>query len=168
MKKTTITLSAATQTDVEQIARLAHQIWNTHYPGIISQQQIDFMLADRYSHHKITDEIAAGIYYYIIQAEREPIGFIAIEELSDKHFFIHKFYLKKENSRGGAGTLAFSQLLERHPIAEMRLQVNRKNYQAVNFYFKMGFSIEKAEDFPIGGGYFMEDFVMVWSREKLA
>jgi len=43
----------------------------------------------------------------------------------------------------------------------LRLQVNRQNYKAVNFYFKMGFIIESVGDFDIGGGYFMNDFVMV-------
>lgn len=43
----------------------------------------------------------------------------------------------------------------------IRLQVNRSNYKAINFYFKKGFVIERAEDFDIGNGYFMNDFVMI-------
>jgi len=43
----------------------------------------------------------------------------------------------------------------------IRLQVNRKNYKAINFYFKNGFTIESVGDFDIGGGYYMNDFVMI-------
>jgi ribosomal protein S18 acetylase RimI-like enzyme len=46
-------------------------------------------------------------------------------------------------------------------INAMRLQVNRKNVKAINFYFKNGFVIEDAKDFDIGSGYFMKDFVMI-------
>jgi ribosomal protein S18 acetylase RimI-like enzyme len=43
----------------------------------------------------------------------------------------------------------------------MRLQVNRQNYTAINFYFKLGFTIERVADFDIGHGFFMNDFVML-------
>ncbi|MDB5281655.1 MAG: N-acetyltransferase, partial [Bacteroidota bacterium] len=43
----------------------------------------------------------------------------------------------------------------------IRLQVNRLNYKAVNFYFKVGFIIEAVGDFNIGADYYMNDFVMI-------
>jgi hypothetical protein len=46
----------------------------------------------------------------------------------------------------------------------MRLTVNRQNYKSINFYFKIGFRIEKCADFPIGNGFVMNDFVMVWRK----
>jgi diamine N-acetyltransferase len=45
--------------------------------------------------------------------------------------------------------------------SELRLTVNRKNFKAINFYFKNGFIIESVKDFDIGNGYLMEDFVML-------
>jgi ribosomal protein S18 acetylase RimI-like enzyme len=44
---------------------------------------------------------------------------------------------------------------------ELRLQVNRQNYKAINFYFRNGFIIESIADFDIGDGYFMNDFIML-------
>jgi len=41
----------------------------------------------------------------------------------------------------------------------LQLQVNRNNI-AVNFYKKHGFKIIAEEDFDIGNGYFMNDYVM--------
>jgi hypothetical protein len=46
------------------------------------------------------------------------------------------------------------------------LQVNRRNIKAVNFYFKKGFIIDRAEDFDCGGGYTMDDFFMIRKQEK--
>ena len=40
------------------------------------------------------------------------------------------------------------------------LTVNRQNYKAINFYFKHGFKIKSVDDFDIGNGFFMNDFVM--------
>jgi hypothetical protein len=41
------------------------------------------------------------------------------------------------------------------------LTVNRKNYKAINFYFKNGFTIKEIADFDIGNGFFMNDFIMI-------
>jgi hypothetical protein len=44
---------------------------------------------------------------------------------------------------------------------KLKLTVNRKNFKAINFYFKNGYIIESVEDFDIGESYLMNDFVMV-------
>ena len=61
----------------------------------------------------------------------------------------------------------FDFILREYVPQEIRLQVNRQNFKAINFYFKAGFKIEKVADFDIGDGYFMNDFIMIWeSLEK--
>jgi ribosomal protein S18 acetylase RimI-like enzyme len=39
------------------------------------------------------------------------------------------------------------------------LNVNRNN-SALNFYQRLGFTIQRKEDIAIGNGYLMEDYVM--------
>ena len=46
----------------------------------------------------------------------------------------------------------------------VRLTVNRKNFKAINFYFKQGFIIEEVKDFDIGNNYEMNDFIMLYKR----
>jgi hypothetical protein len=41
----------------------------------------------------------------------------------------------------------------------LQLNVNRKN-KATGFYLNMGFSVLKEELLDIGGGYFMDDYVL--------
>ena len=79
-----------------------------------------------------------------------------------KSFFIHKFYVDTQTQRTGVGRAFFDFLLKEFKPEVIRLQVNRMNYKAINFYFKNGFVIEKVADFDIGDGYFMNDFVMIW------
>ena len=43
------------------------------------------------------------------------------------------------------------------------LNVNRYNYSAQSFYEKFGFKVLKEEDIHIGGGYFMNDYVLRYS-----
>ena len=41
----------------------------------------------------------------------------------------------------------------------IELNVNRQN-PAVDFYLHMGMHIDRQGDFPIGNGYFMNDYIM--------
>ncbi|HSC98825.1 MAG TPA: hypothetical protein VLI21_07980, partial [Casimicrobiaceae bacterium] len=50
-----VTLTVADAADIPQIQRLADEIWRRHYPGIISDAQIDYMLATGYSNEALTD-----------------------------------------------------------------------------------------------------------------
>jgi ribosomal protein S18 acetylase RimI-like enzyme len=61
----------------------------------------------------------------------------------------------------GIGAKVFEQILEFvKENKKISLQVNRKNFKSINFYFKQGFTIEYVKDFEIGNGYLMEDFIM--------
>lgn len=153
--------SPATIADVALIARLADKIWREHYPAIISMAQIDFMLADRYSEKAIANGMERGEKFFLAYVGEEPVAYASIA-LKDSYYYLHKFYLDVSKHRSGIGRQFFNYLLsqidETKPI---RLQVNRVNYKAINFYFKVGFVIESVGDFDIGGGYFMNDFIMI-------
>jgi diamine N-acetyltransferase len=147
--------------DAPVIQQLAHKIWHQHYPDIISVEQINFMLADRYSINAITTGLQKGEIFYLAYLDETPVALADIE-LKGDHYFLHKFYVDVASHRGGIGSRFFEYLLQqtdaRKPI---RLQVNRQNYKAINFYFKKGFVIEGVGDFDIGGGFTMNDFVMI-------
>lgn len=79
--------------------------------------------------------------------------------------FLNKLYIDtREQGRGLGQAIWQNVLLLLSDLREMRLQVNRQNYKAINFYFKVGFVIERVADFDIGDGYFMNDFVMLYRR----
>lgn len=151
--------------DLHLVQQLAHQIWNEYYPEIIGQEQVDFMLGSLYSLSSLEDQIDQGQKFILITDESGiEIGFIAISEKEKQEWFIHKFYILGSKQNKGIGQAVFNQFLEDYTPKIVRLQVNRQNFKAINFYFKVGFTIERVADFDIGHGYFMNDFIMIWQK----
>jgi ribosomal protein S18 acetylase RimI-like enzyme len=156
-------LKPATISDISKIYSLAESIWEVHYVPIIGKEQVDFMLQWMYSEHSLKEQMTQkGHSFYLIQKNNEDIGFISVSKGAEA--FIHKFYIHQDFQKEGIGSQVFNQILSiLESPKSIRLTVNRKNYKSINFYFKNGFCIEKVEDFDIGNGYFMNDFVMLWT-----
>jgi ribosomal protein S18 acetylase RimI-like enzyme len=154
----------ATLEDLDKIIVLAHKIWNDHYPEIIGQEQVDYMLEKMYDAESLKQQMQSNdLFFLAYPTEYEaPIAFISIKEVENGSFFIHKFYVNTQIQRSGVGRAFFEFVVKNFNPEVIRLQVNRMNYKAINFYFKNGFTIEKVADFDIGDGYFMNDFVMIW------
>jgi ribosomal protein S18 acetylase RimI-like enzyme len=160
-----VKLIPASIEDIPKISHLANTIWNQHYPSVITQDQIDYMLRKNYNSSALLAQIEEGQQFFMITNLGENVGFLSISEKEDTTHFIHKFYIDLNAHNQGIGKSAFGLLLQEMPaIKTIRLQVNRKNYKPINFYFKLGFKIEYVADFDIGNGYFMNDFVMVWNK----
>lgn len=156
-----IKLQKATTADTEAISHLAVIVWNQHYPAIISREQIDYMLKLMYSAQSLKEQIEIKKHqFYFIESKGVRIGFISVCEERKGVWFLSKFYIDQNVASKGAGTTAFELLLQEIQPQEISLTVNRQNYKSINFYFKLGFKIEKVADFDIGNGYVMNDFVM--------
>jgi ribosomal protein S18 acetylase RimI-like enzyme len=162
------------QEDIPAVALLAQRIWNAHYPAIISQEQINYMLADRYSSQSLAEQMQSGQSFLLAEIAGEILGFLSIGALKDIRnttlrgddygsgcYFLHKFYLAPECQGKGLGQAMLKELLHKLPeIRLLRLQVHRNNIQAWRFYQKQGFEIVAEEDFEIGDRFLMQDFVM--------
>lgn len=160
-------LIPATVFDVDEINQLAIKIWSIHYPPIIGEEQVKYMLDKMYAkeklHHQISKESQT---YFLIQLEKQNIGFVSLEFTGNKEAFINKFYISNNHQRNGLGQQTFLRIVNYFKeVSTFSLQVNRQNFIAINFYFKVGFVIEKVEDFDIGDGYQMNDFIMIWKRK---
>lgn len=131
-------------------------------------EQIEYMLNEFYSFDSMVKQMEDGQEFYLIEEENEELGFVSISRKSNRNWFIHKFYIDVEKHSKNIGSRAFKSILELiekrdgEGEKEIRLTVNRNNYQSINFYFKNGFKIEKVEDFDIGKGYYMNDFIMLY------
>lgn len=151
----------ATAKDIPLINELAQKIWREHYPAIISVEQIEFMLLNRYSKRAIEEGMMHEEKYFLAYNHDEAVAYASIE-WKGEFYYLHKFYLDVSKHRSGIGKQFFDYLLTQIDSPKpIKLQVNRTNYKAINFYFKVGFIIETVGDFDIGGGYFMNDFVMI-------
>jgi hypothetical protein len=78
-----IKLKEAGISDINSIAALAKLIWNQHYPSIIGQAQIDYMLGKMYDKYSLKEQILIKKHrFYLIEFEGKAIGFISIYEES--------------------------------------------------------------------------------------
>ncbi len=150
---------------LQVVQDLARKIWNVHYVSIIGQEQVDYMLSRMYDLESLEHQMVSGDIFYLLFDGAKPLGFASIKRESDASWFLNKLYVETEEHRRGLGGFLLQALIQNHDITCMRLQVNRQNYKAINFYFKMGFVIDRVADFDIGDGYFMNDFVMVLGKE---
>lgn len=156
-------LIAATEKDIDTIAQLATITWNQHYPVIIGQQQVDYMLNLMYSNKSLQEQLIVKKHkFYLISYGNEAVGFISVNEQQAGDWFLNKFYIDQVKAAKGIGTKAFEELTKLIAPKKMTLTVNRGNFKSVNFYFKVGFKIKELTTIDIGNGFVMDDFVMQW------
>lgn len=158
-----IEIRPVTPPDVPAISALAREIWQASYPGIITQEQIDFMLEQRYGHERLYDDLE-DLHKWLDQAffEGRRIGF-AFSEIYKGEFKLDKLYIHPDAQRQGVGGQLIGHVTERarregYPC--VILQVNKRNTKAINSYRKYGFEVRTSTVDDIGGGYVMDDYVM--------
>jgi ribosomal protein S18 acetylase RimI-like enzyme len=148
--------------DIPVIRQLADNIWREHYISIITMEQIDFMLSKMYSAESLLEQMREGHTFTLVYEKEKPLGYISLNTKDYKHYFLYKFYVEVSDQGKGIGSALLNHTLKELEAAEsIELTVNRQNYKSINFYFKHGFVIKEVADFDIGGGYFMNDFVMI-------
>jgi len=152
--------------DVERISVLAADIWWQHYPGIISAAQIEYMLAQRYDPRILREELQRDeAWWDKLLIGNEIIGFSS-GFLTDRpdDMKLDKLYVRQDRQRRGYGGMLVERacLLARDlGCVKLTLAVNKKNWNAIAAYGKYGFEIEAAVVKDIGGGFVMDDYVMV-------
>jgi GNAT superfamily N-acetyltransferase len=150
-----------TYKDLEIVSALAYKIWPVVYKEMISQDQISYMLNWMYARETLQHAHISGDFFYSYYHEEEAVGFIHLHP-NQNTMKLQKIYILPEYQKLGIGKIfiGFCERLCRDKrFEELELQVNREN-SAVNFYLKNGFTIIKEEDFDIGNGFLMNDFIM--------
>lgn len=155
----------ATEAGLPAISELAGVIWRACYPGIITSEQIDYMLARMYSLDVLRDEIRSqGICYDRLLLDGELAGFASYGPTSEPGVIkLHKLYLLPELHGRGLGSRLL-QHVEREVRAEgvrrLMLSVNKRNAKAIAAYQRNGFRIVESVVTDIGGGFVMDDYIM--------
>lgn len=147
------------------IAKLAGIIWRTHYPGIITSEQIDYMLAKMYSVETLREEVRTqGVCYERLLAAGEFAGFAAYGPTEQAEVFkLHKIYLHPDRHGRGLGSLLLQHCereIRKLGATRLVLTVNKRNAKAIAAYQRNGFSVMDSIVVEIGNGFVMDDFVM--------
>ncbi len=161
-------IEMAREEDIPQIRALAAEIFPRAYAKILSPEQTAYMMEMMYSRASLESQFRGGHVYFLVRREGTPVGYLSVEREEPELFHLQKIYLDEKFRGMGGGKLMFeaaanfvrSKLRESGlPSAVMELNVNRSN-PAVGFYEKMGMKKLREGDFDIGGGFFMNDFIM--------
>jgi ribosomal protein S18 acetylase RimI-like enzyme len=148
---------------VDAVAALARVVWQATYPGLISQAQIDAMLADRYAAPRIRAQLDdADHAWRVVLAEGAPVGF-AHACLDEGGCKLDKLYVHPAHQRRGLGHSllgAVEAWARERQARRLWLQVNRGNEAAIRAYEAYGFRIVESRVFDIGNGFVMDDHVM--------
>ncbi len=156
-------LSRLSAAEVDAVAALARLVWQATYPALISQAQIDAMLAARYAPQNILEQLESPCdAWWIARADGAVVAF-AHAQTKGADCKLDKLYVHPARQRRGLGAAllrAVSAWGVERQARRMWLQVNRGNAQAIRAYKKYGFRGVEARVFDIGHGFVMDDYVM--------
>ena len=150
---------------LSEIQKLAYAIWREHYPGIISSEQIEYMLRGGFSLEVLQRESTQdGIRYDRALVGGALVGFSAYGPHSDADaLMIHKLYVEAaQRSKGCARKLveAASEHALTNSLNRVILRVNKHNRVAIAAYERMGFANQGSIVSDIGSGFSMDDYLM--------
>ena len=147
--------------EAEIIHQLAHQIYYPTYTGILSEEQMKFMLERSYTVQALQESMQTDQDFYLAFDGQNPVGFMALNDQDEAVFRIEKLYLLPQTQGKGFGkeliSFAIAEAKSKN-INRVQLNVNRGN-KAYYFYLKMGFSVVHEIDIPYFD-YILDDYVM--------
>ena len=144
------------------IRELTFKVWPQTYRGLLSDDQIDYMLDMMYSEASLRNQIKEGAQFVILYDNGLPVGFAAYQRLTPGTYKLHKIYILPAQQGKGSGRFLVDYILneiKQQGGTSLHLQVNRNN-KAKQFYERLGFSEIENIKLDIGNGYFMDDYIM--------
>jgi len=154
----------ATPEDIPLIASLADVSFRDTYKEILSPEQLDYMMEWMYSEKSLREQMAGGHHYFIAYQEDTPAAYLSVERQGERLFHLQKIYVLPQFKGRGIGAALFGKARE-YALSispsgcTIELNVNRNN-PAYHFYLRMGMRVVRQGDFPIGGGFYMNDYIM--------
>lgn len=163
-----IKIRTATGEDIALIQEMAEVTFRHTYAEIISPSQMEFMMEWMYSDESLAVQLHEQKFFLAFDGET-PCGYTSLERQgADAEgvdiYHLQKLYVMPEYQRKGVGSvlidaaISFAKEICSRP-ARIELNVNRGN-SAVEFYKKKGLRVLRTGDFPIGNGFYMNDYIM--------
>lgn len=159
------TIRKATLADCGLIQELARQVFPFTYKDILTPEQIDYMMDWMYSLPNLRKQMEEeGHTYLLAYAGDKAVGYVSVQPQGEDLFHLQKIYVLPTFQGKQCGSFLFREAIKYlktiHPTpCLMELNVNRHN-KALNFYERMGMKKLRDGDFPIGNGFYMNDFIM--------
>ena len=142
---------------------MADPIWHDAFAGIITDEQIGYMVERFQSYQAVKDQVDNHKYtYFILSDGGEDSGYCGVQPQEDGTLYLSKMYLKKEFRGRGLFTEMTNFLVEMcrsRGLSAIWLTVNKHNTRAIAAYEKNGYRNIRSQTTDIGGGFVMDDYV---------
>ena len=163
MKDTEVFEPVVSPGQVETVAALAAEIWREHYEGILSPDQIEYMVEQFQSASAVDGQIMEeGYRYWLIKADGQEAGYYGACP-GEGGLFLSKLYIRRVFRGRRLASAAIERCREwcrREGYPHICLTVNKENRDSIAVYRHLGFEKVRDQVADIGGGYVMDDYVM--------
>ena len=136
--------------DIQQLAKLANEIWHEYFIDIISFEQIEYMVEKFQSYPALAFE------------ETELIGYCGVKPEKER-LFLSKLYLRKDKRGQGLASYLLEEAIkfakEQNKQA-IYLTCNKYNQHSLDVYHGKGFQDINAVQTDIGRGFIMDDYIL--------
>ncbi|MGL5318602.1 MAG: GNAT family N-acetyltransferase [Bacteroidales bacterium] len=160
-----MTFEKISENNVMEIRQLAEKIFPQTYRGIISEEQIAFMMEMMYSEESLRRQILVEKQaIQLVRVDEEACGYFSLQPITESLVVLQKLYLLPALQGKGYGKAmleaAVAYVQQEFPQTDsLQLYVNRAN-RAKDFYEHAGFCVVDTRDHAIGNGFFMNDYRM--------
>ena len=165
-----IEIKRAGNNDLQTIHDMAEVVFRQTYRTILSAEQMEYMMEWMYSLPNLEKQVSQGHTYYIAWADDEPQGYVSVRKDSvdadgTEVWHLEKIYVMPSAQGTGLGhrllETAKQHVRDNKVSVKARIELNvNRNNPAVGFYRNQGLSILRQGDFPIGNGFYMNDYIM--------
>ena len=156
----------AEKKDIKKIQNVAEHTFPVTYKGIVSDEQISFMMDMMYSTDSLNRQMDAEQNTFILAEEDDgrTVGYVSIRPDGENLYHLEKLYVLPEKQGCGVGrTLiqsAFSKARQFNGNpCRVQLNVQRDN-KAKLFYERMGMKAVDTLDETFGDGFERKDYIM--------
>ena len=154
----TTTIRKATLDDIPIIRAMAEKVFPDTYQTIITREQCEYMMDMMYSEPSLRRQMTVEHHTYLLLfVDDKPAGYVSVQPTEAHRYELQKLYVMP---RYQCQHLGVDFVKEQHPEpCTLFLHVNRHN-RAKHFYLHQGMEVSSRGDFPIGKGFFMNDYIM--------
>lgn len=156
-----------TQADIDAVVHIAGVVWPLAYDALLPPGQVAYMLEKYQSDRAVKEQMAHQNYRYDLALfDGVPGGFVGFSpryEGREEMFLSKLYFLPEFRHKGGAraAVALVERAAQKEGLPSIRLTVNRGNTHAVEVYRALGFTVSTLAVTDIGGGYVMDDYIMV-------
>lgn len=160
--------------DIPAIRAMADVVFRLTYKDILSPAQMEYMMDMMYSVSSLERQMTVQRNTFFLA---DGMGYVSFRpDGSDADgtavFHLEKLYVMPDCQKTGLGRVLFDTVVSevRKELEKMggktgklkgRLELNvNRNNQAIGFYEHIGMYKARQGDFPIGDGFYMNDYIM--------